>query len=75
VVISETRLPGVSGYDLARRIAALPGPRPCLIALTTQGRERDLDQVRAAGFDHFLLKPADPSELLHLLDVVSHSPG
>jgi CheY-like chemotaxis protein len=75
VVISETVLPGTNGYELARRIAALPGPRPCLIAVTTQGRDPDRERARAAGFDHLLLKPADPAELLGLVEAWQNSAG
>ena len=74
-VVAEIVLPGTSGCDLARRLAALPGPRPCLIALTTQGREPDRECARAAGFDHFLVKPADPVEVLTLLEAWQNSAG
>jgi CheY-like chemotaxis protein len=67
VVITETLLRGPTGYELADRLAALPGPRPYLIALTSQGGREDRLRVLAAGFDRFVLKPAEPTALLGLL--------
>jgi CheY-like chemotaxis protein len=72
VVITETVLPRTSGYNLAGRISTLPGPTPILIALTTQGRREDRERIRAAGFRQFFLKPADPDELLNLLQCGRH---
>jgi CheY-like chemotaxis protein len=48
----------------------MAGLEKCLlIALTGPGLEQDRQRYREAGFDHFLLKPADPDELLRLLIV------
>jgi DNA-binding response OmpR family regulator len=67
VIITETRLRGPTGYDLVDRISALPGSRPYLIALTSQGGREDRLRVLAAGFDRFILKPADPTVLVNFL--------
>jgi CheY-like chemotaxis protein len=67
VVVTEAWLPGGGGFDLVGRLSTLPGPTPYLIALTTQGTSKDRERIRAAGFHEFVLKPADPTELLNLL--------
>jgi signal transduction histidine kinase/CheY-like chemotaxis protein len=67
-VILDIGLPDVSGYDVARSLRAERGlPAPLLIALTGYGREQDVRRVREAGFDHHLVKPADPQLLLEIL--------
>jgi len=67
VVITETVLRGPTGYDLADRISVLPGRKPYLIALTSQGGREDRLRVLAAGFRRFFLKPADPTDLVNFL--------
>ena len=68
VVILDIGLPDLSGYDVARSLRAERGPlAPLLIALTGYGREQDARRVREAGFDHHLVKPADPQLLLEIL--------
>jgi len=41
---------------------------PTLIAITGWGQDADRSQALAAGFDHHLTKPVDPTELLRLID-------
>jgi CheY-like chemotaxis protein len=65
VAILDLGLPVMDGYELARRVRERPsGSRPRLIALTGYGRERDLAQSRAVGFDAHLVKPVDMSALI-----------
>jgi two-component system, sensor histidine kinase len=64
VAVVDIGLPLLDGYEVARRVRAALGGGVRLIALTAHGdRRRALD----AGFDHHLLKPADPDELARLL--------
>ena len=61
-------LPGMSGYDLARRLRAdARSARARLVAVTGWGRDEDRDRTRDAGFDAHLTKPVDPSTVLGLL--------
>ena len=60
-------LPGVDGYEVAKRICAMPGPRPFLVALTGYGEAEDRRRAVEAGFDAHLVKPVDPTELTALL--------
>jgi CheY-like chemotaxis protein/anti-sigma regulatory factor (Ser/Thr protein kinase) len=69
VVLLDIGLPnGMDGYEVARRLRALPdaaGAR--LIALTGFGADGDGQRSRAAGFDRFLTKPVDLAALNELL--------
>lgn len=67
VVITDTVLPRVSGFDLAQSLAGLPGKRPILIALTGYIQAADRESGRFGAFDHVLIKPADPTALLDLV--------
>ncbi|HWP65989.1 MAG TPA: MASE1 domain-containing protein [Candidatus Limnocylindria bacterium] len=68
VVLSDLGLPGMTGYELARRIRAHPrGQRVLLIAVSGYGQADDRARALAAGFDHHLVKPPDLSHLAELL--------
>jgi two-component system CheB/CheR fusion protein len=61
-------LPGMDGYELARRFRAEPRYRDLfLVALTGYGREADRSAAHAAGFDEHLVKPAEIEVLKGLL--------
>ena len=68
VVICDIGLPGVDGYEFARRLRAEPRLRRCLlVAVTGYGEARDRQRGVEAGFAHYLTKPADPREIERLL--------
>lgn len=70
VVLLDIGMPGMDGYEVARRIRANPENRNIsLIALTGWGQEEDRRRSVAAGFDHHLVKPADIEQLRQLLTV------
>ena len=62
VILLDIGLPGMDGYEVARRIRSR-GSRVRLVALTGYGQSEDVQRARAAGFDEHLVKPADPHEL------------
>jgi PAS domain S-box-containing protein len=71
-VLLDIGLPGMDGYEVARRMRELPGLRDVLmIAITGYGQEDDRTRSKAAGFDHHLVKPVDPETLSRLLDTVT----
>jgi two-component system CheB/CheR fusion protein len=70
VALVDIGIPGMSGYELARRIRQREGSRPYLIALTGYGRPSDRQAALEAGFDNHLTKPFDPRELARLLAAV-----
>jgi CheY-like chemotaxis protein len=67
-VLLDLAMPGMDGYEAARRLRRLPGlEHVLLIAATGHGQAQDRTASRAAGFDHHLVKPFDPVELERLL--------
>ena len=68
IVLCDIGLPGMTGYEVAAKIReARQLPRPLLIALTGYGGPKDRERAFAAGFDHHVVKPADPEALLLLI--------
>jgi len=64
VALVDIGLPGLNGYEVARRIRATePGRTIKLIALTGYGQSEDTRQAREAGFDLHLVKPVEPRRL------------
>jgi len=69
VALLDLGLPGMDGFELARRMRQLgPTKAALLVAVTGYGREEDVREARAAGFDHHLVKPVDLAALRTLLD-------
>jgi PAS domain S-box-containing protein len=69
VAFVDLGLPGLDGYEVARRIRAdAAGGGLRLIALTGYGRPEDRERARAAGYDAHVVKPLDPDRLAALLD-------
>jgi signal transduction histidine kinase/ActR/RegA family two-component response regulator len=59
-------LPGIDGYELARRMRGA-GNGALLVAVTGWGQAADKARSRAAGFDHHVVKPLNPGELPSIL--------
>ena len=66
-ILLDLGMPGMDGYEVARRLRQGEGRNVFLIALTGWGQAEDRRRTREAGFDHHLVKPADPAELRKLL--------
>jgi PAS domain S-box-containing protein len=65
VAVLDIGLPGLDGYELARRLREELGPRtPRLIAVTGYGRDVDRARSSSAGFDVHLVKPVDIDTLI-----------
>src|SRR5947209_6024950 len=57
-------LPGMDGWELARRLRRLPGREDLLlVAITSYGDDRSRRRSREAGIDQHLVKPVDPDSL------------
>lgn len=72
VFILDIGLPGMDGYELARRLRASPMTSSAvLIALTGYGQEHDRLLSKAAGFNHHFVKPMDTLKLGSILAQVA----
>jgi CheY-like chemotaxis protein len=68
VVLSDIGLPGLDGFEVARRLRKLPGLSDVLlVAVTAYGSEEDRRRGREAGFDHYLVKPVEVRDLRRVL--------
>jgi PAS domain S-box-containing protein len=68
MVFLDIGMPGMDGYEVARRLrqqAGLENVR--LAALTGWGQQEDRRRSAEAGFDHHLVKPVEPKDLQGLL--------
>jgi CheY-like chemotaxis protein len=66
VVVSDIAMPGVDGYELARRLKRIErerGWRLPALALTAHARAADTEQAFLAGFEAYVAKPVEPAEL------------
>jgi CheY-like chemotaxis protein len=68
VALLDIGMPKMNGYEVAQRIRQQPGgDEIALIAVTGWGQTEDKQRTLAAGFDHHLVKPVDPTALAKLL--------
>jgi CheY-like chemotaxis protein len=68
VCLLDIGLPDFDGNELARRLRQLPQTAgSTLVAMTGYGRQQDRDTSMAAGFDHYLVKPVNTTQLSDIL--------
>jgi CheY-like chemotaxis protein len=68
VVLLDVSLPGMDGYQVARRLRSNPDlRRTFLVSVTGHGGEAHIQRSREAGCDCHLLKPVNPTDLERLL--------
>ncbi|HEY0156207.1 MAG TPA: ATP-binding protein [Thermoanaerobaculia bacterium] len=70
VALVDIGLPGIDGYEIARRVRVKLGSDVYLIALTGYGQAEDKRQALDAGFNVHLTKPADFVDLQNILGQV-----
>jgi CheY-like chemotaxis protein len=69
VVLLDLGLPGLDGYEVARRIRAMQFPRrPLLIAITGLVNEADRLRAYEVGIDLHLSKPVAAEEVLYFVE-------
>jgi CheY-like chemotaxis protein len=68
VVLLDIGLPGLNGYEVARRLRKEPwSDHLRIIAITGYAMKDDIHRARQAGFDHHLTKPVNVDALQALL--------
>ena len=68
LIVSDIRMPGMSGYELAQQLRA--SPRTALVPLvflTAKGEKADRIEGFRAGVDAYLTKPFEPDELVAVI--------
>ena len=74
VVFLDIGMPGMDGYEVARRLRQQPGlEKVVLAALTGWGQQEDRRRTADAGFDHHLVKPPEPKAVEGVLAQLKHS--
>lgn len=69
IVLVDIGIPGLDGYEVARRLRATPeGKRMVLVAITGYGQPTDRQRALENGFDAHLVKPVEPDDLYRLLE-------
>jgi len=68
IALVDVGLPGIDGYEVARRVRAQVGAGVRLVALTGYGLPEDHRRSQEAGFDAHLVKPVDPARLAALIE-------
>jgi signal transduction histidine kinase/DNA-binding response OmpR family regulator len=74
VALIDIGLPGLDGYEVARRIRAAVGRMLTLVALTGYGTADDRRRAEQAGFDVHLVKPIDLDRLIALIAATPRRP-
>ena len=68
IVLLDIGMPGLNGYDVARRLRELERGRALrIVAVTGWDQEADRARAHESGFDLHLVKPVDPEILTRLL--------
>jgi signal transduction histidine kinase/CheY-like chemotaxis protein len=74
VVLLDIGLPGINGYEVARKLRGSEnGQRPLLVAISGYGQEEDRQRSFEVGFDHHLIKPVSPATLEKLLSGIGEA--
>src|SRR3954466_14071395 len=67
VALLDVGLPGMNGYERARRLRGEYGPGVLLIIITAYARDNDRRWAYEADFDHHFTKPLDYQVIIDLL--------
>ena len=75
-MLLDIGLPGLDGFEVARRVRRQPVlHHVVLVAMTGYGQETDRQRSREAGFDHHLVKPVDFDQVRKILASIANKRG
>ncbi|HEX2604113.1 MAG TPA: ATP-binding protein [Oxalicibacterium sp.] len=73
VCLLDIGLPTIDGYELARRLRALPSASAAvMIAISGYGQRSDCERALSCGFERHFVKPVDMEALIELLNEIAH---
>jgi DNA-binding response OmpR family regulator len=67
VVLLDLAMPGMDGFELARRVRSSSGSSPAIFAVSGWTDARTKEKAREAGVDFYLVKPVEIEQLQQLL--------
>ena len=65
--VLDLRMPGMDGYELARKLREMLGGGTVFVAVSGYTGDEHAEQAFQAGFEWVFAKPVDPDDLLHAL--------
>jgi two-component system response regulator RegX3 len=74
LVLLDVMLPGMSGFDVCRRLRAVH-PQQAILMLTARGEEADVLEGFRCGADDYVTKPFSVAELLARVDALLRRTG
>jgi PAS domain S-box-containing protein len=78
IIVSDIAMPGEDGYALMRKVRSLGSDHARMIpavAITAYAREEDRERALASGFQDYLPKPIEPSELIRVVALAAGNRG
>jgi DNA-binding response OmpR family regulator len=70
LAVLDVMMPGLSGFDVLRKIRESDHPRVPVLMLSAKSRDSDVDTGFAIGADDYVIKPFSPRELLHRVNTM-----
>ena len=70
LAVLDVMMPGLSGFDVLRKIRDSDHPRVPVLMLSAKSRDSDVDSGFAIGADDYVIKPFSPRELLHRVNTM-----
>jgi DNA-binding response OmpR family regulator len=67
LVLLDIMMPKLDGWEVARRLAVIPGGPVPIVLLSARAQESDVQKGNDLGVAAYVTKPFDPIQLLHLV--------
>jgi Response regulator containing a CheY-like receiver domain and an HD-GYP domain len=70
LILCDLQMPGMDGYEVARRLKLIPGLKAIsLVAVTAYAMVGDRDRILAAGFDGYISKPINAEQFVKQVEI------